>query len=210
MANLVDYALTTVSDVKESLGIASSDHSKDNLITRKINQVTDLIQTYTGRTFKLAQYTEYYDGSNTDQIVLRQRPITVDASHPFLVEQRDTTLNQDGFETIPSELYFVDANSGVVDLDYNARGHWDRYRYTYYGGYATIPNDLAEAANMLACYFVNNPAGARIGVALIKEGQRETRLGNNNNTMTFRNIIQQLGVDAIIDSYSNMPLLTGA
>jgi hypothetical protein len=212
MATLVAYALTTVADVKESLGIASSDHTKDNLITRKINQVTDLIQTYCGRNFTLQQYIEYADGSNTDQIVLKQRPVVADASHAFLVEQRGSTLNDEDFETIPADLFFLDATAGVVDLDYIASGRWDRYRYTYYAGYATIPNDLAEAANMLACYFTTNPAGARIGVVQVKEGQRETRYSNSstNSSLSFRSIAEQLGIDTVLDSYSNLPLLTGA
>jgi hypothetical protein len=211
MATLVDYALTTVADVKESLGIASSDHTKDNLITRKINQVTDLIQTYCGRNFKLQEYTEYVDGSNTDQFVLKQRPVVVDASHTFTLEQRGSSLNDDDFDSIAADLYFVDNTAGVVDLDYIASGRWDRYRFTYWGGYATIPNDLAEAANMLACYFVTNPAGARIGVMQVKEGQRETRYSNGGqNSLTFRSLAEQLGIDSVLDSYSNMPLLTGA
>jgi len=42
MTALVSNALCSVADVKESLGI--SDASKDNLITRKINQATVTIQ----------------------------------------------------------------------------------------------------------------------------------------------------------------------
>lgn len=208
MATLVDYALTNVADVKESLGIASSDQSWDNLITRKINQVTDLVQKYCDRTFKLTQYSEYKDGSNIDELVLNQRPIVQDDTHAFLVERRDTSLNEESFETVDSNLAFIDNASGVLELDYRAIGRWNRYRYTYWAGYATIPNDLAEAACTLVCYFVNNPAGTNIGVSLRKEGQRETRFGNQNSTMTFKNIIEQLGINQILDSYANSPVLT--
>lgn len=212
MATLVTYALTTVADVKESLEIASSDHTKDNLIIRKINQVTDAIQTYCGRNFTLQQYIEYADGSGTDQIVLKQRPVVVDASHLFSVERRDTSLNDEDFETLEADLSFVDSTAGVVDLNYVASGRWDRYRYTYWAGYATIPNDIAEAANMLACYFVQNPSGATVGVAQIKEGQREVRYSNSssNSSLSFKTLVQQLGIDSVLDSYSNLPLLTGA
>lgn len=207
-AVLVDYALTTVSDVKENLGLASSDHTKDNLITRKINQISDLIQNYCGRNFKLQAYVQYYDGSNIDELVLKQRPIVSDGTHSFSVESRNTSLNDGNFETLNTDLYFIDTTSGVLELNFNARGHWDRYRVTYSAGYATIPNDLAEAAATLAAYFVNHPAGATVGVVLQKEGQRELRYNPNNNTLNFKNIIQQLGIDETIDSYANLPVLT--
>lgn len=206
MADLVDYALTTVADVKENLGLASSDHSKDNLITRKINQVTDLIQKYCGRQFKLQQYTEDKDGSQIDTMVLDQRPVVIDDDHAFGVQRRDTSLNESNFETVDSNLAFVDLNSGVVELNYNALGHWNRYRYTYWAGYATIPNDLAEAAATIAAYFVNNPAGTDVGMLMRKEGQREVRYASAG--LSFKTLIEQLGVDGVLDSYSNQPVLT--
>lgn len=207
-AVLVDYALTNVADVKESLNIASADHTKDNLITRKINQVTDLIEKYCGRRFKLTEYSEYYDGSNIDEITLRNRPIVIDGSHLFTAEFRDTSLNEGDFDTIESQIYFVDESAGIVKLNYRAVGRWNRYRYGYWAGYATIPNDLAEAAATLAAYYVNNPTGAFVGTSLRKEGQREIRYSNTNNTLTFMNIVQQLGLDETINAYANLPLLT--
>lgn len=206
MASLVDYALTNVADVKESLGISSGDTSKDNLIIRKINQVTDLIQNYCDRTFKLQQYTEYYDGSDTDEIVLKQRPIVADGSHAFLVERRDTSLNQESFETIDSSLFFIDNNSGVLELDYNALGGWNRYRYTYYAGYATTPNDLAEAAVAVVCFFVQNSNAVGVGKYSVREGQKQ--IVYQRLQQSFKTIIEELGVDGIIDSYANLPLLT--
>lgn len=205
MATLAANALTTVADVKESLGIASGNTLKDNLITRKINQVSSLVEKYCDRIFIHQAYTEYRDGSQIDELVLDQRPI--DTTQPFTIERRDTSLNESNFETIDSNLIFIDEVSGVLELQFRALGRWDRYKITYTAGYTTIPADLAEAANMLACYFVNNPAGHHIGVALNREGQRETRFGNNNNLLTFKNIIQQLGIDQILDAYANSPVL---
>lgn len=208
MTNLVDYALTTVDDVKENLGLASSDYTKDNLIRRKINQATDLIQTYTGRNFKLQQYTEYYDGSQIDEMVLKQRPIVTDGTHEFLFERRDTSLNDDDFETIESDLYFSDANSGVLELNFNSLGRWNRYRITYWAGYDTgdVPNDLSEAAATLAAYLVQNPSGANIGVMMKREGQREVRYANAS--LTLANLLANLGIDETINAYSNLPVLT--
>lgn len=205
MATLVSYALCTVADVKESLGIASSDTTKDNLITRKINQVTDQIENYCQRRFELTQYSqEEYNASNTDVFILKQRPVVVDDTHTFTAEWRTTTLNDSVWETIDSQLYFVDNNSGVIENVYTAFGYWRRYRFSYWAGYATIPNDLAEAASTLACYYVNNASTNNSGVQQIKEGEREQRFFQINN---FYNIMQDLGIDAIIDSYANEAIL---
>lgn len=211
MANLVAYALTNVADVKESLGIASSNTTKDNLIIRKINQVTDMIEDYCQRRFALTNYVqEEYKASQIDEIVLKQRPIVIDGTHTFLAEWRTTAFNMgaaaDTWETIDSQLYFVDESSGVINLMYNALGHWNRYRYTYWAGYATIPNDLAEAANMLACYFVNNPNGFNVGLQEKQEGSRRVRYFPIPNS--FKSLLQQLGIDQIIDNYADEPVLT--
>lgn len=206
MAVLVSYALTTVEDVKESLGIDSSDHSKDNLIIRKINAATDAIETYVGRRLASTVYTnEEYDATNIDQLILKNRPITTFTSF----ESRDTTLNENDWSTIDSELYFVDMKAAVIDLLFNARGRWNRYRVSYTAGYITIPYDLAEACATLAAFMVENPvSGAAIKVK--EEGQRrieyyntQTSTGSGNSNSTF----SQLGITGILNSYANLPVL---
>jgi hypothetical protein len=53
LMSLLSYALCSLFDVKESMGIASSDQSWDNLIIRKINQATRQIEAYCDRRFLL-------------------------------------------------------------------------------------------------------------------------------------------------------------
>lgn len=223
MATLVNYALTTVADVKESLGIASSDTSKDNLITRKINQATDAIENYCQRRFMLTNYIqEEYKASHIDEIVLKQRPIVIDDNHTFLQEWRTTTFNMgpaaDTWETIDTQLSFIDQGAGVVNLLYNALGYWNRYRYTYWAGYAVTqedldagiagyPNDLVEACNMLACYYVNNPSGTNVYLAGQSEGSRSTRYVLHTNK-SFVQLLNELGIDETINAYANNPVLT--
>lgn len=207
MASLVSYALTNVNDVKESLGIASSDLTWDNLITRKINQVTDAIENYCQRHFTLQQYSqEEYKAPNIDELVLKQRPLVIDGTHLLTLEWRTTAFNSNNWETIDTSLYFADINSGVINLMFNGLGYWNRYRATYYAGYATIPNDLAEATNMIVCYYVNNPSGSNIGIQERREGQRLTRFFQIPNS--FRSVMEQLGVDETIDNYADTPVLT--
>jgi hypothetical protein len=203
MASLLSYALTSLEDVKESLGIPSSNTSMDNLIRRKINQATRQIEKYCDRRFALTAYTDSeYNATHTDQIVLRQRPVVTFTSF----EIRDASLNYDTWETIDSHLYFVDNSAGVLNLMFNASGKWSRYKVTYTAGYATIPEDLAEACASLACYYVNNADASDVGVAKKKEGQRELQYANGS--LNFKSICQNLGIDDILDLYANMPLMT--
>lgn len=205
MASLLSYALTNLSDVKESLGIPSSDTSKDNLIIRSINKATLAIENYTGRRFKKTTYTnEVYNGTGVNQIVLRQRPLIVDGDNPFTISSRTTPLNENSFETLDTERYFRDDDSGVINLTYSAINGWGTITVTYTAGYDTIPEDLAEACVDLACYYVNNAGAGEIGVLEKQEGQRRVRYGNSQNT--FYSICQNLGIDQIIDSYANNPL----
>lgn len=204
MASLLSYALCTVADVKENLGIASSVTQYDNLIIRKINQATLAIQAYCGRHFKATDYSdEDHFGSSTTQIVLRNRPIIGTVAF----SQRHTSLNEDDFEDVDSNLFFTDANSGVLDLNFTARGSAGRYRADYRAGYETIPADLAEACASLAAYYFNNANTANIGVSRKKEGQREIQYSTQGNAATsLDSIVGLLGIDGILNSYANYPL----
>ncbi len=206
MAVLLSYALTTLADVKESLGVASSDSSYDNLIIRKINQVTRQIEAYCDRHFLETTYTnEIYNSNQTDQLVLKQRPVT--ATTPFALGVRDTGLNEDDWETIDSNLYYVDTTSGVVSLLFRTAGRWGRWRFTYSAGYATIPEDLAEAASALASYYVLNPSGDQVGLREKQEGSRRL-MYDNTQKLTFQALMEQLGVDDVIEGYANYPVMT--
>lgn len=201
MADLLSYALTTVADVKETLGLDAGDSSKNNLIIRKINQATEMIEKYTGRRFKSTVYTdEEYDASRTDQLVLRQRPVTAIAS----ISQRETSQNQPDWETVDDDFYFVDSNSGVVSSIFLYSGNYNRYKATYTAGYTTIPADIAEACATLAAYMVQNGV-AGTGVKARTEGQRKIEYFDNSLGNT-KSLIEQLSLDDILNAYTNYPL----
>lgn len=213
MATLVDDALTTVADVKESLGISSGDNSKNNLIIRKINQATSMIKNYTGREFKSATYTEYVDATGTDQIVLRNRPITAITS----IGSLSSFDNQDNFDSYQSTDYFfrlgsTDANAGVIDATFNFSGGYDQYKVVYVAGYSAtnwpsaVPADLQEAAASLASFLVSNGTSGT-NVKIKQEGQR--RIEFFDAQTQGNSLFQQLGIDEILDAYSNYPLNVG-
>jgi hypothetical protein len=200
MATLLSYALTTVADVKESLGLSNGDTSKDNLITRKINQATEMIERYTNRRFKQTAYTdEVYDATGTNQIVLRNRPIS-----SVTLKSRNTTQNVSDYTTVDDDFYFIDSEAGILQLDFTSLGTWDSMAVTYTGGYSTIPSDIAEACATLAAFLVTNGTTGT-NVKSKQEGQRkieyfDAAAGSKNN------LFEQLGIDEILDSYSNNPL----
>lgn len=201
MATLKDYALTNLADVKESLNIASSVTRYDNLIIRKINQATAMIENYCGRRFKATNYTdELYTGNGTDQIVLKQRPIITLTS----LKGRDTSLNENDFETIDSSYYFADDNAGILGLTFRSLGHWGRWAVTYRAGYETIPDDLAEACASLAAYLVTNADGGSVGVSSKKEGQRQ--ISYAGASVSFARIAENLGIDEVLNTYANTAL----
>lgn len=203
MATLLDYALCGVADVTSTPGF---DTSIDNdYVIRKINQATLMIENYTGRRFKNTTYTnEEYDATNSDQLILRQRPVTDTVT--LSMGQRDSSTNEDDWTTVETELQFVDTAAGVIDLGFVAGGGWNRYRVTYSAGYATIPADIQEACATLAVYLIQNPSSGT-GVKSKQEGQRKVEYFETASGMTGDSIFSQLGIDEILDSYSNYPVL---
>lgn len=204
MSNLLSYALCSVADVKESLGIPSSDTSQDNIIIRKINQATEMIERYCGgRRFAETTYTdEEYDATNSDQLILRNYPVTTLTSLSY----RDSSLNEDAWEVVDADRYFTDITAGVLDLTFNAVGRWNRYRVTYTAGYSTIPADLAEACVILASYYVQN-ATSGTGIKKKKEGQREIEYFDVNSGGSGANdIFTQLNIDDILLTYAKYPI----
>lgn len=209
MAVLLSYALTTVADVKESLGISSSDSTKDNLIIRKINQATEMIEKYTGRRFKADDYTEYLDATNTDELVLSQRPINSIAS----ISRRDSVDNENSFDAYDSEDYFftagsVDSRAGVIEGVFNFTGGRDRIKVVYNAGYTTIPSDIAEAAATLAAFLVGNGTSGT-NVKSKTEGQRSITYFDSSQGAR-NNLFEQLGIDDILDTYANTPVIESA
>lgn len=206
MAQLLSYALTTVADVKESLGIDAGDTSKDNLIIRKINQATLYIESYCSlprdHHFALTTYTnEEYDGVGKNTIVLKMRPVVSLTSF----QGRNSVTSDGTFDNIESELYFTDLNAGVIELLFTTTHSWNMYRVTYSAGYSTIPFDLSEACVTLACFYVENSAS---GTAVKKkqEGQRSIEYFQNSGGGTGDSVIDQLGIDDLLSRYKQYNL----
>ena len=204
MANLVSHALTNLSDVKETLGIDSGDSSKDNLITRKINQATEMIEGYCGLSrghhFTEATYTnEEYDGTGGHYLILHMRPVTsVDK-----FQYRDAALNEDDWTDVDNQSYFVDHDAGVIDLLFTPGSNFNRFRVTYTAGYDPIPADLSEASVKLAAFLTDNEKQGS-GIKSQSEGRRKIEYFQPSEGSS---ILHQLSLDDVLDRYMMVPLI---
>lgn len=205
MADLLSYALTTVADVKETLGIASGNTAKDNIIKRKINQATRMIEAFCAlpedHHFLQATYTnEEYDGTGSNQLILKMRPVTSITSF----QRRNTSQNESDWDDVEAEYYFSsDTDAGVIDLLFTQNSRWNSYRVTYVAGYATIPADLAEACVTLAAYLVENSTSGA-GVKRKQEGAREIEYFQPSQG---ESLITQLSLDDMLTRYIQYPVL---
>ena len=203
MTALAANALTTVADVKESMGIASSDNTQDNLITRKINQASAMIERYCGRSFIAAIYTEYYDGGGGDELTLRNYPVNSVASLSY----RNTSSNENDFTVYETTDYFIDSAAGRLKSIGSWWGNFDAWKVVYNAGYTTIPSDLAEACATLAAYLANsNTSTTGTGIKSKQEGQRKIEYFDPNTAGSggTDSILAQLGLDDILDTYADI------
>lgn len=199
MTALSTSALTTLADVKESLGISSGDHTKDNLIIRKINQASKVIENYCDTYFTAQNLVEIYDANPTSmELVLRNRPATVSK-----LEVRQSNTNDNYWSTIQTTMYFVDSEAGIIKFLDVFWGGWQQWRVTYVGGYSSIPDDIAEACATLASFYVEN-ASSNSQVIHKKEGMREAHY----KTAASDDPLDFLGLKTILDVYAQA-YLTG-
>jgi hypothetical protein len=157
------YALTTVERLKQYLRITVNTY--DDELEFAINAATDEIERYCNRRFQETTYTnELYNGSGSAQLLLNNWPVST--TDPFSLGRRDTSLNQNSFSTIDGEFYFIDYDTGTLDLvgsDGFNFGYSDRftrvpkyYRVTFTAGYAfdntaTFLSDVGLADVEMAC-----------------------------------------------------------
>lgn len=200
MATLKSYALCEVADVKEILGIDAGNTTKDNLIIRRINLATALIESFCNlprdHHFKSTTYTdEVYDGLGGDQLVLRMRPVITLSSFKYL----DSPESDSSYSDVPSDLYFSNLSAGTLNGLFTQNRWWSSYKVTYTAGYATIPDDLAEACANLAAFWIEN-ATTGTNVKRKTEGQRSIEYfesgGQNEDSL-----IETLGLDDVLNRY---------
>ena len=179
-------ALTTIDAVKTHLGMEAGDTTLDPQLNQIIAGVDAAIKKQLKQQFESATYTEYYDGTGTETLYLRQTPVSVTglavyedltgyfgvpagsfASTTLLTHGTDYVLQKDqpngmSLSGVLLRLYSVWGGrtvfgpAEVTGRPDVARGS---VKVTYTAGYTTVPADLAMAANQVIAWAVNATDG---------------------------------------------------
>lgn len=142
------YALTTVERAANFIGISvpSSNSVEESLLERFIDGVTELIEGYLQmRVMQTAYSNQEYDTEDGDALVLEQAPVSSTAS--FVLQRRQSGLNEDNWETVDGQNYHVDLDAGIIYAIRGSRFAQTRrgYRVSYTAGF-----DFDNSATFLA------------------------------------------------------------
>jgi hypothetical protein len=132
-------SLATIDQLKEYLGdVADKD---DTLLTRIVAAASDMIENYCGRTFGSTAYAEFYDGTGTKTLYLRNFPII---GTPIILENGGALSVGTDPTTSPDVLIYPElgrlVRPWIMWLPYR---NW--YKVTYTAGFAAIPPVILQA-----------------------------------------------------------------
>lgn len=203
------YALTTRQRLIDFLGLGTvSDTTKQNVLDRIIDAVTEFIENYIGYRIKLTTYTnEEYDTEEGNKLILDKFPVVTFTQ----LQRRNSSLNEDNWETIDSQYYHVDLNAGIIygagvgkygagwEFAKTRRG----YRVTYSAGY-----DFDNAVTFLSDTQAGDLEFAMWTLCGIAWNQRKQGGGVQSErvgdySVTFRKAIyENEDLKAILDKYA--------
>jgi hypothetical protein len=171
--------LTTLEAVKTHLGMASEDTTLDPQLNQLLAAVDAAIKKQLKQNFEEDTYTEFYDGTGSERLYLRQTPVqstgltvyedsngnygqtsgafaastllTLGTDYVLAVDQPDGT----SLQGVLVRLYGVWSGRtlyGPKELTGSPSDALGSIKVTYTAGYETIPYDLAMAANQIVAW----------------------------------------------------------
>lgn len=190
---LKSYALTTVQRLKDFMGLGTTTAAQDTTLETIINAATEYIEQHIGFRVKKATYTqELYDTDNSGSLTLKRRAI--DSAASFVLERRNSGLNENSWEQVDSQYIHVDYDAGII---YGAGG-WkfyksrQGYRVTYTAGVdfdnsSTFLSDTTMGDLELAIWIIAkdmyNTAGRESGVIREAIGDYEIEYAEASDEM---------------------------
>jgi len=175
-----DRDLTTLARVKERLGFADGDSTYDDVLATLITEVSNEIQEAFGRYFAEGTYTEYYDGTGTEALVLRQGPL-VSVTSVNEVEytdagdgSRDESLTE--LEEKDRLEYSLESTGSLAParIEYiggvftKGQKNW---KVVYTAGFSTLPEGLVAHATEEVVTAFNTRKTAGLASKVLDEGQ---------------------------------------
>jgi hypothetical protein len=154
-------AYCSVEEVKIYADINSTDTNKDDLITSLITACQSFIDEYCGRSFERGSTTEFFGDIPTSKLFLSKFPINT--VKPFKIWESGDRSYPDS-DLINSSDYFIDAENGIVKLDYEVGGIPGSVKVSYTGGFLTIPAAIKQACIELVARKLKEGIGGGLGV----------------------------------------------
>lgn len=165
----VSYALTTAVKVKDYIGIAQADTSKDYIIANLINETTDFIESYCGRRrFASTTYTgEVYDSRGGRVIFLNQFPIIGSDYTAVTTQYRSGTVTNPNWVTYDPNGYLIYFKEGYLKFYAKLPEISQGLRFTYAAGWLidfanefdvtkhTLPKDLTHVCTEIIAKQMN-------------------------------------------------------
>lgn len=182
--------LTTKSEVKAVIGIDHDDD--DTLIDSLIERASKIIDTYTNRTLEAQDIEEEFDGTGTNDYVLKQYPVNSVSKLSY----RSGYIGDITWKEISSKYYTYYEHSGTLRYADKFTIRPKGYKVEYNAGYATIPADLEQACIDLVTHYYNTRT---------QKGIKSERIGDYSITYgDGLNTIEMLGLNTILDTYRNI------
>lgn len=200
-------ALTTAQRVADYGGLGTLAGADLTMMERIVNSTSDFVINYTGRNFKKTTYTsELYTTEYASAINLKNYPVF--ESESFILQRRNSAMNEDEWETVDGQYFHVDWESGII---YGAGGwNFDKgvnaYRVSYTAGYnfdnaTTFLSDTSAGDIELAMWMLINALwSSRKGGG--SGNISSERIGDY--AVTYKKaLMENEDIRSILDAYSN-------
>lgn len=197
--------LTTAQRIADYGGLGTLTGTKLTVMNRIVTQLSGFVLRYIGRNLKQATYTqEEYSTEHGNSLNLQNFPISSSAT--FKLELRTSGENEDEWETVDSQYYFIDYDSGIIFgiSGWNFMRTVNGYRVTYTAGYDfdnttkflsdTDAADIELVVWMLGMSVWNRRKG---GV-----GIRSEKIGDYSVSYT-KMLLENSDIKSILDKYKN-------
>jgi len=141
-------SLVELADYKMTLGISGS--SEDTKLSQYSLEIDEKVKNYLGRDIEETSYTELYDGSGNNRLVVEQYPIvSITSLEVYQGLNADDTENWDTW--VQGEDYdrlMNEDNSVFLGGTTFPKGDMN-IRLTYIAGYSSIPDDIQNVCKKL-------------------------------------------------------------
>ena len=200
------YALTTRDRVIDFLELKNLSATDNAIIDIFIETATEFIENYCERRFKKTTYTnEVYDGDGSEFIRLKQYPVI--STESVTLSRRSSASNEDDWDSIDSEDYFVDYDNGIIEYvkGMKFQNYPRHYRVTYTAGF-----DFDNSTTFLADTEAGDVEYACWKLIAVMWNRRKAdpsvqseKLGNY--AVTYRKFVNENAeVQSILDKYARV------